>query len=174
MPTRAAPAPAVLVVLPVVAACATATAQSDFARRFAEPIERTHGIEAWNDHEVVACEMTLEFGGSMRFEGTMMMQIGPERTRMEAADGSRTIVWDGQAAWVTPADATADGARFEARTWPYFLAAPFKLRDPGVNLDPTDEPYPLAETALDTPAVRARGTVTFARSVPGGSGSAAT
>jgi hypothetical protein len=53
---------------------------------------------------------------------------------MTLADGT-AIVYDGTTAWLSPADAEVPGPppRFHVLTWPYFMAAPYKLNDPGTN-----------------------------------------
>jgi hypothetical protein len=60
-------------------------------------------------------------------------------------------VWDGGDAWVKPADTPfAEGKpRFHLRTWTYFLAVPFKLRDPGSSLRAFDGPA-LGEREMPT------------------------
>lgn len=64
------------------------------------------------------------------------MLFTPEvgEARLDLADGT-VAVFDGERAWVSPAGAEFPQARFHLLTWPYFLAAPFKLRDPGAHLE---------------------------------------
>jgi hypothetical protein len=58
---------------------------------------------------------------------------------MDLTDGT-TLVFDGSRAWVKPAEKRfPPGARFHLLTWPYFLAVPFKLDDPGAILLETAE-----------------------------------
>lgn len=61
------------------------------------------------------------------------MNPSASKTRL-VLDGGAIIVFDGEKAWITPKDAPYKKPRFDALTWPYFLAAPFKLDDSGVNL----------------------------------------
>ena len=53
---------------------------------------------------------------------------------MELSD-STVLVFNNGDAWVSPADADLPGApaRFHVLTWPYFVAAPYKLDDPGTR-----------------------------------------
>ncbi len=106
------------------------------AQMFAEPIEAAHGIGAWKTKQAVQYDIRIEFGGNVTFDGRTIFEIGRERVRMESRDGDLAMVWDGEDAWYWPADANMSGPspRFHLRTWTYFLAAPFKLRDPGSHL----------------------------------------
>jgi hypothetical protein len=48
------------------------------------------------------------------------------------------LIWDGQHAWMSPADSAIQRAGDHLRTWPLFIAAPFDLTRPGVNVaEPT-------------------------------------
>lgn len=102
--------------------------------RFAEPIEKSHGLDAWRSHRAFQTGISVEFGGSKIFDEAMMMfTTDGGKVRMETKDGV-ALVFDGKDAWVSPASADFPQARFHLLTWPYFLAVPFKLSDPGVNL----------------------------------------
>ncbi|MCA9774142.1 MAG: hypothetical protein KC466_17125, partial [Myxococcales bacterium] len=105
----------------------------DFAARFAGPIERAHGMDRWRAAEAVRTELTVVFGGKQSLAGTLLFETKGARSRIDTVDGA-TLVFDGAEAWVTPADAAVPRARFHLLTWPYFLAAPMKLRDPGTTL----------------------------------------
>ena len=109
------------------------TSASGFAESFAAPIERAHGLEAWRAKRALQAQITVEFDGKRVLEGTMLFETGAGRCRMELKTG-QVLVWDGRKAWVGPAGAAFPGARFHLLTWPYFLAAPMKLRDPGAIL----------------------------------------
>lgn len=112
-----------------------------FAAEYAGPIEQSHGIDDWRKQAAVAYDIVIEFGGKKAFEAKTIYEIGSERVRIETVDGV-VMVWDGEDAYVSPADAEWPGppARFHLRTWTYFFAAPFKLRDPGAHLKPHDAP----------------------------------
>ncbi|HEX2253229.1 MAG TPA: hypothetical protein VHQ65_08175, partial [Thermoanaerobaculia bacterium] len=116
-----------------------------FAAAFAGPIEESHGAEAWRRQEAVAADVVLEFGGDRVFEGRLLFPPDMSASRLELAGGT-VAVWDGEAAWVSPASAELPRARFHLLTWPYFLALPFKLRDPGTRLEDLGE-RPLSGTA---------------------------
>jgi len=112
----------------------------DPGARVIGPIETAHGKAAWQSHDAVRFDIDLSMGGKQILDATIVFEIGRERVRLVAKDGSYTAVWDGNDAWYWPADAEMPGPppRFHLRTWTYFLAAPFKLRDPGTHLSPVD------------------------------------
>lgn len=134
-----------------------------FAAEFAGPIEKAHGAEAWESHEAVRFDFAMtKPDGSPRLKATIIFETGPERVRMELADGT-VAVWDGRDAWVAPADSdfAAGKPRFHLRTWTYFLASPFKLRDPGSTLSALPD-APLMEGAS---AKLERAKLTFGKGV---------
>ena len=106
----------------------------DFHAEFVTPIETAHGAPAWWSKGGVKARIRNEFGGNLRFEGTMILNPSASQTRMELSDGT-VVVFDGKSCWVSPADSKFEMARFHSLTWPYFLAAPMKLRDPGTKLE---------------------------------------
>lgn len=106
---------------------------------FAAAVEQAHGGSAWRAHGAVAADVALAFGGNPIFDGTMTITPDGARSRLERAADGAVLIFDGTAAWVSPADAEWPMARFHALTWPYFLAAPFKLADPGTHLEPLGE-----------------------------------
>lgn len=110
------------------------TAERSFAADFAEPIETAHGEDAWERAEAVSAELSVSMGGNQILAGRMLFTPEVGKARLEVADGT-VAVFDGERAWVSPAAAELPQARFHLLTWPYFLAAPFKLRDPGSHLE---------------------------------------
>ena len=106
---------------------------------FAAAVEAAHGADAWRSHDAFAADAALFYGGQRVFEGTITLTPDAARTRTERAADGAVLVFDGDTAWVSPADAEWPMARFHALTWPYFAAAPFKLADPGSHLGPLGE-----------------------------------
>lgn len=100
---------------------------------YAQVIESAHGLTAWRAQKAVQAQFKIEFGGQTLLEGTMLFDTPVGKARMELEDGT-LMVFDGQDAWVSPSDSPLKDARFHLLTWPYFLAAPMKLRDPGSHL----------------------------------------
>ncbi len=112
-------------------AAETTPAGMGVARR----IEAAHGKPAWTLKAAVACDITVNYGGGVMLSGSMTYEPGGSRVRIETEDGA-TLVFDGERAWVSPSTAQVPMIRFQLLTWPYFLAMPFKLRDPGTRLVP--------------------------------------
>jgi len=83
-------------------------------------------------------DLLVDFPGKTRLEGTLISAPDGARTRIETTDGV-VIVSTGDAVHVSPADAANPRMRFHALTWSYFLAAPFKLEDPGSQLEVTGQ-----------------------------------
>jgi hypothetical protein len=113
-------------------AAVPAAADHHFAEVFAKPIEEAHG--AWPEGKVFASGFTVEFGGNTVFQGTMHTDAPMSLVRLENAAGT-AVVFDGEEVWQHPVDGDFQGARFHVFTWPYFLTAPLKLRDPGTHLE---------------------------------------
>jgi hypothetical protein len=98
-------------------------------------IERAHGAENWRTQKALSAELALEFSDGTGLEGTLTYDIQGRRVRFEVTDGP-LLVFDGNRAWVAPADTEFPHARFNLRAWPYLLALPFTLRDTGVSVEP--------------------------------------
>ena len=103
---------------------------------FIETIETTHGEKAWDAHEGFTSRFTVDFGEKIQLAGTQTFDTAVGRSRMKLDNGV-VIVNDGTTCWVSPADAPLPPgmARFQSLTWPYFLAMPFKLDDPGAHVE---------------------------------------
>ena len=102
-----------------------------------QAIEEAHAAGTYESQAVVKADMVIDFG-SMHLEGTVWFTPSTAKIRMEL-DGGPTIVYDGRTAWLSPKHAEVPGPppRFHVLTWPYFLAAPYKLDDPGTRHAPT-------------------------------------
>ncbi len=107
----------------------------DFHKQFADKIGKAHGIEAYRSHAALQADITVLFGGATMLQGTVTFDTPVGQSRIETNDGV-VMVLDGQDAWVAPGDAPIPPgmARFHLLTWPYFIAAPFKLADPGTHM----------------------------------------
>lgn len=102
-----------------------------FADRYANPVGRAHGLDTWRSRPALAFDFHLISRGTKRLAGSAIMETTGGKRRMELDNGV-IGVFDGNEAWVTDT-AEFGRARFHLLTWPYFLAAAFKLRDPGTN-----------------------------------------
>jgi len=102
---------------------------------FASTIGEAHGIDAYRSQQAVQADLTVNFGGGVALQGVVTFDTPVGKSRIETADGT-VMVLDGQDAYVSPSDAAipASKARFHLLTWPYFIAAPFKLGDPGTKM----------------------------------------
>jgi len=101
-------------------------------------IAMAHGKRVWVTKPAFEADVRLEFGGGAVFEGSMLYEIGGGRVRFEitgAGGEDLVLVFDGEKAWVSPASSEFPRARFHLLTWPYFLAVPFKLDDPGARFE---------------------------------------
>ncbi|MEM1446318.1 MAG: hypothetical protein AAGF84_09700 [Planctomycetota bacterium] len=119
-------------------------------------IEAAHGKDAYDAMgaagKIVMAEFDVDFGGGDLLAGTMWFDTQVGQARMEL-DNDTVVVFDGEACWVSDdAPEIGKGYRFHALTWPYFLAAPFKLSDPGVTHTEMDA-APLT-TTTSSPATK--------------------
>lgn len=120
---------------------------------FAQPIEAAHGAEAFLRKDALRFEYALRYG-EQELLAEVYMKTDMSRIRMQRPDGAQ-IVWDGEDAYLSPADAEWRGPRFTVLTHPYFLCAPFKLADPGTHLEPkgdailNDTTYATAKLSFD-------------------------
>ncbi len=107
-----------------------------FHQRFADQIGSAHGADAYRSHTALRADVTVTFGGKVILSGVIIFDTPVGQSRIETADGV-VMVFDGKDAYVSPADAPVPPgmARFQLLTWPYFVAAPFKLADPGTHID---------------------------------------
>jgi len=104
---------------------------------FAASVEKAHNYEAWAAQDAFEAEFVLGDPEEPMLKGTMLFETGSMRSRLNL-DGGAQLIWDGSTVWVSPADAEIERARFHALTWPYFAAVPFKLADPGSQLEPME------------------------------------
>lgn len=99
-----------------------------------EQIAAAHNEAAWDAQRAISFTIDLTFGESLNVVADITYDYRSNRVHMELADGP-TLVFDGENAWVSPGDVQFPMARFHLLTWPYFVAVPFKLDDPGTNFD---------------------------------------
>jgi hypothetical protein len=99
-----------------------------------EMIETAHHAETYASQEAIQADFELSGFGGLEVSGTMWFTPSMGKVRMEIGDDI-LLIYDGETAWQSPADAEVPGppARFHVLTWPYFVAAPYKLNDPGTQ-----------------------------------------
>jgi len=98
-------------------------------------IANAHDIVEWNRYRALRGDVHVHFEGSAAFDATFTYDIATGRVRMQTADDS-ILVFDGRQAWVSPANAATQRARYHLLTWPFFITAPFRLSQPGASLGP--------------------------------------
>jgi hypothetical protein len=127
-------------------------------KQFAEDLKQAHGWSTWPDDKLLALTANISFSDAMApMQGRVIMTPDFASVRYEGSDGLVAIYKDGQA-WVLEGQ-DMPGAHFLLPTVSYFIGAPFKLSDPGVNLDLMPEPLPMK--AQQCPAAK----VTFGEDV---------
>ncbi len=112
---------------------AAAAQEEERKASYVRSIEEAHGLDAWSSKDTVSARIEITFGGNPALDARMTFTPSMSKVRLD--QGEASVIWDGETAWVTPADAEFPRARFHVLTWPYFLAAPMKLRDPGTRLE---------------------------------------
>ncbi len=154
-PARLASLAAVLILAPL-----TQAQPADFHQHFADSVGKAHGIETYRAHHALRADFAINYGGQTMLQGVFTFDTPVGKSRIEAADGT-VMVFDGKDAWVSPKDAPVPPGmtRFHLLTWPYFIAAPFKLADPGTHLDDA------GNKPLDAHRILPTGKLTFGENV---------
>ena len=106
---------------------------SSEALTFAQKVEEAHQLSIWQSKQALSFDIALYFRGKGRLIGNILMETNFSRIKITANDGS-VMVFKDQQAYVHPADSKFRTPRFDLLTWPYFLAVPFKLSDPGGHM----------------------------------------
>ncbi len=96
-------------------------------------VDRAHGLDRWVDSRMLQAELDIEFGGDTVVAGVISFETNGPRARLDLNAGG-TVVFDGVTCWVSPADLKFAMPRFHVLTWPWFIAAPFKIRGHGTFL----------------------------------------
>ena len=105
------------------------------ASPFIAPIKAAHHTSEFLKHPAVAFDFNLVFGGKSRLNGTITMMTNSTKVLVQREDGAQ-LLYDGKGVFLHPADAAWPRARFDALTWSYFFAVPYKLDDPGTRWNP--------------------------------------
>ena len=108
-------------------------ASTSFKSSFITPIEEAHNNEEWLNKSTFKADITITFGGNTALEATMYMHPASGKTRLNV-DENISVGYNGKDIWITPNDSALARADFHVLTWSYFLAAPYKLDDPGTQL----------------------------------------
>ncbi|MFK8056408.1 MAG: hypothetical protein AB8F78_09845 [Saprospiraceae bacterium] len=98
-------------------------------------METALGVDDYFEFAGVTYKLNLIFGGTPRFKGAITQTGNMDRIRLEQT--GETMVFDGKQVHIkTGGMLDTRSARFNALTWPYFFSLPFKLADPGTQLEP--------------------------------------
>jgi hypothetical protein len=117
-------------------------------------IEKAQGAVAWWKRKAVQYDFTLDMEGHRLIDGKVLITPDAKKVRVEYQDKT-VAVYDGEHFWAVPANGDQERMQFDVRAWPFFLAMPFKLRDPGTNVADTGElrfegqAYESAEVSFD-------------------------
>ncbi|MCB0710813.1 MAG: hypothetical protein KDD67_00635 [Ignavibacteriae bacterium] len=104
------------------------------ASTFIEEIEDAHHAPMFFAHRAVAFDLKLSFAGKSRLTGRVTMLTNSTKVMVERNDGA-TVLFDGEKVYRYPNDTNWPRARFDVLTWMYFFAAPYKLGDPGSEME---------------------------------------
>jgi hypothetical protein len=145
----------------VAAGCASHPKTHDSGERLVRRIEKSQGAEAWRKRKAIQYDFTLDMEGNRLVDATVTVTPDLSKCRMVYRDKT-VAVMDGKNFWFGPAKGMPapvkgkqDRVQFDMRTWPYFLAMPFQLRNPGTSVADTGEirfagqPYESAEVSFD-------------------------
>ena len=103
---------------------------------YASLVWQAHNGRQWAKQKALRADVNLQFGGNTLVDGTMTMLTNTAKVRIDQRDSLKScLIWTGETATVSPAASTQRSARFHLLTWPYFLAAPFKISDPGTFME---------------------------------------
>jgi len=100
--------------------------------------QKAHNLSIWWEKDLVEADVIINFGDTTVIDGTFLFEAHGPQAKYERADGA-TIFFDGETAWVSPADAEAPMGRFHVLTWPWFIIAPFKMQGEGINLNELED-----------------------------------
>ncbi|MCI4667494.1 MAG: hypothetical protein MRZ79_04980 [Bacteroidia bacterium] len=100
---------------------------------FSKKIEAAHNLSGWNEKQALSFDFQLFFGGQERLNAKILMEPDFGRISIKTKDGAEMYYLEDKT-YLFPEDAAYKNPRFDVLTWPYFLAVPFKLNDPGTQL----------------------------------------
>ncbi len=95
-------------------------------------LEKAHQKAAFLQKKAISFDLKLLFRGKERLNGTLEMTTNSAHVKLTDGKGHR-LYFDGTDVYLFPADTTYKSARFDALTWSYFFAVPFKLSDAGTH-----------------------------------------
>ncbi len=100
------------------------------AEKFVLVLEDNHNKEQFLEKDIVQFNLELEFGGKVRFDGTITSSTNSRYCKLEHSDGTVVYYRDDSLFYPPEAENIAK-LRFDSYTWPYFFLFPYKLSDEG-------------------------------------------
>lgn len=116
-------------------------------------LESAHGYPAWAQEDALMTEFQLEFDNRKLIDGILTFTTDGTKSRLDLRNGTR-LVRSGADCWVSPDTSrlTPADAASHLHTWPFFVAAPMRLRAPGAQLRWANQ-QPLGDEGKRYPAV---------------------
>ncbi len=127
--------------------------KSTINHAFAVPIEKAHNMKVWKTKGALKTDVKLTFGGKTAMNAMLYVNAGGPGIRLELSNDT-FAVFNGNKMWSAPTDTSV--SRFQLKTWAYFLQIPYKLNDPGTNMQPlgttkmNGEVYKTAKLTFDS------------------------
>jgi len=112
------------------AGCASAPYRHNFVNR----MEQAHGREVWSRTEAMTMDIELRFVDQPPLQLSYVFETNGPRIRAETKDNV-LLVYDGEEAYIYPAEVEFPRARFHLLSWPWFVVSPMKLRGKDVRLE---------------------------------------
>ncbi len=95
-------------------------------------IEKAHNRDAFMSREAVSFNVAITFGDTEILKGKMTLLTNSGRGRIDLEDGN-TIITNENGVFASPGLAENERVRFNAYTWSYFFAMPYKFADEGTR-----------------------------------------
>ncbi len=109
-----------------------AVAEKRVKETWPDKVETAHQKEAFLNHEAIAMDIELKFGGKTRLEGKMTLATNSSAGRIDMESGDVVLFLEDKV-YVNPEYPNPESVRFTAYTWSYFFMFPYKLTDPGTQ-----------------------------------------
>lgn len=101
------------------------------SHEFAAPIEKAHNMSDWKTKGAMKTEIELLLG-SNTLNATLIIETGGPGILLEMSEDTAAL-FDGQEMYAMPSDSAV--SPFTLNTWAYFFEAPYKLNDPGTQME---------------------------------------
>jgi len=99
---------------------------------FVASVEEAHQRATFLSKKAIQFDIVLTFGGQERLNGTILTTTDSRQAVTTYKNGEK-LYYKEDKVYHAPEMENANGARFNAYTWPYFFLFPTKLSDKGTN-----------------------------------------